>query len=498
MKTLFNSIFAAVNLYAEYFLGLLVSIIIARALPTEEYGLYASIIWTFGLITIGVNSGLSITVTKFVAEFSNHREEYLNSIIKYLNQLFLKRVGWVLLLFSAYYTILDPFDSLSILFVICLALASASKGFYVFGASVLKGKQEFKKLAVVGGVAAPLNLACVLAFSILYPTLHGFLSAYIMACMFYFFGVLIYSRSSRESGLAVVDVGDIARLNTQVFAATIIVFVNAVVFRQSQVIFLENANLLEQAAYFNIAFVLASAALTLVPGVYQEVLLPKMAKIENVQGRNDSIYRAQRYLFILGLAVVFPAVYYAGFIIEKMYGAKYAGAIVPLQLILLFRLVLLLNQGANLCLISNDRQATMAKFCSALLFVTVVLSILIVPVYGLQGAIAVYGISTVLIFIYYQYVSRRDGYRFISKGTLSRIVLSAIISSSMLFLSSYLFDGFIGVVLGSSLFLICFFFLLILLKGFDEAVIPLLNKVVTKLPGNLNKKASVLLLRLKP
>jgi O-antigen/teichoic acid export membrane protein len=52
MRTVIQTSLAALNLYSEYFLGLFVSIIIARTLSTEDYGIYSSGISVAGIVTI--------------------------------------------------------------------------------------------------------------------------------------------------------------------------------------------------------------------------------------------------------------------------------------------------------------------------------------------------------------------------------------------------------------------------------------------------------------
>ena len=99
MRTIFQASLAAVNLYSEYFLGLLVSIIIARNLSTEEYGIYSSAIWLAGLVTIAINAGLSITVTKFVAEFKKKNYQQLSSLLAFINRVLVKRIAFVIAVF---------------------------------------------------------------------------------------------------------------------------------------------------------------------------------------------------------------------------------------------------------------------------------------------------------------------------------------------------------------------------------------------------------------
>ena len=87
MRTSIQAAMAAINLYSEYFLGLIVSLAIARSLSTDDYGIYSSILWLAGLITLAINAGLALNVTKFVAEFKKKDESALPAIIAYFWQI---------------------------------------------------------------------------------------------------------------------------------------------------------------------------------------------------------------------------------------------------------------------------------------------------------------------------------------------------------------------------------------------------------------------------
>ena len=133
------------------------------------------------------------------------------------------------------------------------------------------------------------------------PSVESFLLAYCLACIAFGLSVFIF-KSDLPNACSSVNISDhTKRINTQILSATVIVFLGALVFRQGQILILENNNLLAEAGFFNIAFILATSAVTLIPGIYQEVLLPKIAKATKNHDFNRSLDQAQRYLLILCL-----------------------------------------------------------------------------------------------------------------------------------------------------------------------------------------------------
>jgi hypothetical protein len=63
-----NTLFSSVGTYTEYFLGMLVSIIIARHLGPGDFGTYSLVVWLVACGVIATNAGSTTTMIKFIAE----------------------------------------------------------------------------------------------------------------------------------------------------------------------------------------------------------------------------------------------------------------------------------------------------------------------------------------------------------------------------------------------------------------------------------------------
>lgn len=483
MRTVIQASFAAINLYSEYFLGLLVSIIIARSLSTEDYGIYSSAIWIAGLVTIAINSGLSITVTKFVAEF---RQQCLNSLSGLLYFMKIQLFKRILLVISIF-ILLIIFDieimRVPTWLVLTLVICAISKAIYIYKISIFKGLQRFDVLAKTSMIANPLNLLAVAICAYFFPNVESFLLAYCISCIAFGASILIFKNDLPNSSCNVVINNHTKRINTQILSATAIVFIGALVFRQSQILILENNNLLAEAGFFNIAFILATSAVTLIPGIYQEVLLPKIAKASKNQDFNHSVNQAQRYLLILCLMVLFPVIIYADVIIDLLYGQRYQSAVFALQMMVIFKVVIVVNNGANLTLISKDQQVTMAKTHLLIFIFALLLSFTITPQYGVNGALVVYGLLVAILVLSYHFLAKKQDYSFIPAKLFTQIFCASLISALPLFVINNYLSGVISAFVGGFIYLVLYIHLLLIFKGFDSSAGYIFKQLSAKAPA---------------
>ncbi|WP_286234347.1 oligosaccharide flippase family protein [Thalassotalea sediminis] len=486
MRTIIQTSFAAVNLYSEYFLGLLVSIIIARNLTTEEYGAYSSAIWIAGLITIAINSGLSITVTKFVSEFKSKSEEQLKELLGYTGRLLLSRILIVMIIFIGLIFLGAILSKFPMWLSLLLVTSAMFKAYYIYQTSIFKGLQRFEVLAKTSLIANPINLTAVIICSMWFSTIESFLMAYCIACIAFAFSILRFNKLIPAFSISKNTVFEHKkRVLTQVLSATAIVFFGAITFRQSQSIVLEQSGFLSAAGYFNLAFILATAAITLIPGIYQEILLPKLTRAIAEDNVERNILQAQRYLLILSSFVLFPVLIYAENIIDFLYGEKYLEAAFALRVIIIFRVLVVINNGANLTLISQDKQLSMAKVHTLLVIITLILSFFLTPKYGINGALVVYGsLSLILIFCFYG-LAAKIGYHFLPILNVLKILISALLASTPAIFINLHLTGLAALFLGSVVFAIIFLHLLLLTRGYDDSVVFLFKQLRSKAPKYL-------------
>jgi O-antigen/teichoic acid export membrane protein len=475
---------AAINLYSEYFLGLIVSLTIARNLSTADYGQYSSIIWIAGLITLAINSGLAINVTKFVAEFTKRNNGELSAVLAYFWRIQRLRVVIVVMLAIAVFVFQYGETKTELWLLIILFICSTIKADYMFRMAIFKGIKKYDVLAKTSLIANPFNITAVVLCAFFAPSLENFVLVYCAACLIYgtssrFFNAQLPENQWNEK---IINKHK-KRIIYQMLSATGIVFLGALIFKQSQVVFLEHNDLLSEAGFFNIGFLLSTAAITLIPGVYQEILLPKITDAVQNGDVKAQVLQAERYLITLSLLVVIPVLFYADIIIDVLYGERYQGAVFPLQVMIVLKAILTLNQGPNLTLISHDKQVGMVKAHILLFVIAIGVSLYLVPLWGLNGALITYGVLILILLLMYQYLAKKCGYKMTSFTHFFKILSAALLAASPLYVINQYLSGIPSVIVGTTTFFALYFNLLFVTKGYDDSVHFLLKNFSNKVPN---------------
>jgi len=484
MRTSVQAAMSAINLYSEHFLGLIISLTIARSLTPEEYGIYSSIIWLAGLFILAINSGLAINATKFVAEFLKREPDSLPAIVAYFWRIQKIRVSIVsslalVVLFLNHNQSYIGIGTLGIL-LFCVIVKSD----YMFRMAILKGMKKYDVLAKTSLLANPFNICAVLTCAYIAPTLDNFILVYCGACLVYGTSAcFFYKELPKNEWNADVINAHKKRIVFQMISATGIVFLSSIVFKQSQVLVLEQSSFLKEAGFFNIGFLLSMSAMTLIPGVYQEILLPKITDAVENGDVKQQVEQAERYLITLALLVAIPVVLYADVIIDVLYGEQYQKAAFALQVMIIIRAFMTLNQGANLTLISHDKQVGMVKLNIIIFIIAAILSVIIVPQIGLNGALIVYGILVFILLGSYSLLAKGCGYKMISLGSLARIILPASISAVPIIILNQFVSGIAATIIGSIIFAILYLNLLFVFKGYDKSVSVILKQIKPKVPA---------------
>lgn len=483
MRTSIQAAMSAINLYSEYFLGLIISLTIARNLSTDDYGVYASVIWISGLITLAINSGLGINATKFIAEFNKRDPKSLSAIVAYFWRI--QHIRILMVFAGAVCLLMFNYENtkMNLWLLIILFICGVLKADYMFRMAIFKGIKKFDIIAKTSLIANPFNIIAVLLCAYLDANLTNFILVYCSACIVYGVSARLYSEQlPQKSWDSDIIQKHKKRIVIQMLSATGIVFFGTLIFKQSQVMVLEQSNFFSDAGFFNIAFLLSTAAITLVPGVYQEILLPKITDAVDNGDVKSQVEQAERYLIALSLLVAIPVVLYADVIVDTLYGERYEGAVLGLQVMVVLKAIMTLNQGANLTLISNDKQVDMVKVNASMFIFAVILSFSIVPYLGLIGALIVYGVLVFILLFSYSILAKRCDYKMISFIQLLRIFIPAIISSLPALVINHYITGLLSAFIGSVVFAICYLNLLFFFKGYDASVGYILKNIEPKTP----------------
>jgi O-antigen/teichoic acid export membrane protein len=397
-QALRNTMFSSIGIYTEYFLGMLTSIFIARQLGPDDFGAYSAIIWLVAMGVAITNAGTASAVIKFVAELRGaDREALIAPTIRYLRRAqrwFLLAVViavGVLLLLSGQH-IATGFDHLWIFGFLAVAIALRSQ--YMFNVGIAKGFENFRATAIVASVATPLNLGLVLLAWALDAEVEALLVVFVIS------GVVFYAMSHRQVAHlippAAVDAtlpdALLRRVRRHMRLVAVTVTIGFFAASEMEVFFLNAFGDSHGAGHFKVAYLLASGAAMLVPGVIGALLLPMMANALS-QGRDIAGRRfvaSTTYLALLAAPLVAFGAVFAVPIIDFMYGAEYAPAAPVFAACLAACALATVSQSGSSLLISADRQITILILVILCGVIKVILDVLLIRAWGLGGATLAY------------------------------------------------------------------------------------------------------------
>jgi O-antigen/teichoic acid export membrane protein len=403
--TLANTLFSSVGIYTEYFLGMLTSIIIARHLGPDEFGAYSVVIWLVATGVAVTNSGAASAAIKFVAELRGaNRPEMIQPLLRWLRRAQLGFLAVVLvagaLLFLRYGRELMPGLDQRLLLAL-LVLTTCLRAAYMFNIGIAKGYENFRVTAVIAMIVTPVNLLLVLAAWWFDGPMEVFLGVFTVTSLAFWWA----SRRAVRRLLPVVvrDVPLDADLRRRVRRYTamvaITVTVSFVTASEVEMLFLSLYDSAAAAGHFKVAFQLASGAALLVPGVFGALLLPMMASALS-QGREVAgrkLAASTTYLALLAAPLVAFGIVFAAPVIVLLYGSAYAPAAPAFAVCLAAVSASTLSQGASGYLLGADRQKALMLVVMAGAAIKILLDVVLIVRYGLEGAIVAFCVTSVIV-----------------------------------------------------------------------------------------------------
>lgn len=398
-----NTLFSSAGIYTEYVLGMLTSILIARHLGPDSFGLYSLVIW---LVSVGMtmtNAGSSSAAIKFVAELrGGGREELIRPLLEYLRRtqrtcLLLVLAAAGLLAALAGDRLVPGFDRLALFGL--LALAISLRAPYMFNISLGKGFENFRATATVALIATPLNLAMVAAAWWLDAPMGAFLAVYAISSMV-FYGVSHCQTARLVPASAVTGLPPALkrRIVRHMRYVAVTVTVSFIAASDVEVLFLNLFASPAAAGQFKVAFQLATGAALLLPGVVGALMLPMMASAlsQGMERAGRRFVGATTYLTLLAAPLVAFGLVFAPAVIGLLYGASYAAAAPAFAVCLFGGSLGTVSQAASSLLISADRQRSIMLLVIANAAVKFLLDAVLTLHFGLAGAVAACTIANVL------------------------------------------------------------------------------------------------------
>ncbi|MEP7041502.1 MAG: polysaccharide biosynthesis C-terminal domain-containing protein [Dokdonella sp.] len=472
-----NTLFSSVGIYTEYFLGMLVSIIVARHLGPAHFGTYSLVVWMVGIGVTATNSGSATAVTKFVAELRGAgREDLVVPLLKHLRRLQLyflvavAAIGACVLTFGGE-RLAPGLNHLGLFGLLVVAVSLRAP--YMFNVNVAKGFENFRATATIAAIATPLNLTMVIIAWWIDAPVEGFLTIYaISSAVFY-----LISRQQIARMMPAVTKQEalppdlLRRLHRHIRIVAVMVTVGFLMASEMEVAFLTFYGNVAAAGQFKVAYQLAGGASLLVPGVFAAVLLPMMANALS-QGKEVAVRRfsaSTAYLAILAIPLIGFGIVFASPTIHLLYGSAYVAAAPVFAICLLGGGLGAIAQAASSLLISADHQHSMLYvylLCGILKFS---LDVVLISNYGLTGAMVAYIIVSVVWFATNMALGLRVSGARMPWERLARIALAGVLAALLVVPLRGVSPALLALALGGPLLCVAYALLTVCLGCWSRA-----------------------------
>jgi O-antigen/teichoic acid export membrane protein len=458
--------YSGINIYVEYLIGMASSILIARSMLPADYGSYTYFLWLVTLATSLVNAGISTGVIRFIADVRGKKEfEKINTVDAYLRRIQLFKIAILLGVVLGVYLWRPDFylpSHFGWLFVFVPVIVYC-KILHMYRISMLKGLESFKELALVPIIVSPVNFLVVLILYLSHMPLEGFFLAYFFTTLLYW-GVTRYLVKGVTHSLGATEIDEQykERIRRHLKVAGVSSILAFLVMSQSEIAFLKWFGYADAVAYFSIAHQLSGAAILLVPGVYSNILLPIIARTfaESREASAIKVKLSMVYLFQMCLLVGVPVIIFAPLLVNILYGEKYIPVAAVLAWLMSFSVIKGFSGSAMAYLTSADQQPVILKVTAIFVVITLGLDGILIWQFGLNGAIAAFGLSSVGMVIVinilaFRLLGQQPLWRQIGFTFFSALLSGAITKLMVMGLHVYAIDVFV-ILLGSLAYLIMY------------------------------------------
>ena len=374
-------------------LGLLVSILTARALGPADMGRYAFLVWLAGLVAIALSLGFPTTVTRYTAEtVAGARPGVAGALFAVA----LRRQGMLAIAAAVALAACALAAPAAWRWpLVMTAFSIPSLVLHGTVAAFLSGLRAFRWQAALGVGTLALQIALFALAALLDGGVAGFLLAHALANGAGLAAVAALARrEGRRAGAlpaAASEAGD-ARAEMLRYARSVsaLVVLDAVVWQRTEVAFLQALASPAEVAFYALAFGVA-AQVSRIPYHASVVLFPSFPALVGA-GRAAEVAAlhgtAMRYLVLLGTPLAVGLAVTAPAIVSLLWGAAYAPAGLVLAVLALGSLPAFAAGASPAVLHALRRQDRLVRQGFLAAGADVVLALALVPAAGALGAAA--------------------------------------------------------------------------------------------------------------
>lgn len=398
----------------RFVLGLVTSVLVVRGLGEHDYGVLSLIRASLSVTIVLGSVGIGQSLLKFLPTLrvAGDRAQ-ARLLVRHV--MLIQAIAWGVLAAVAY--VLTPwFESLfgieGIGFILSVAVVlSVFDLFFQKLAHVLNACYDTKLLSaaqIISHVVFTLLILIVMSrgYGVLGVIIAG-AAGQALACFMIIpkvFRVLAGRGTSDGTG----GIGGRRLLRFSVpFAA--IGILNMIVWRQSEVFFLAHFRTPEETGYFDLAYRIPQMMLEFVPGTIWPIIMAGFSEVyaKNPAHIGDVIRKYYKMLFLFSTPICFFGITFGGRIITMAFGEAMAPASVPTQVFFGIFTVSFFATPLSMSLYVMEKTHINLLIYLLLAVINVGLDILLIPRFGIVGAIIPVGLVILIQPFIYRFVLGR-------------------------------------------------------------------------------------------
>jgi len=491
-----NTTFGFIASVSEMGIAFVMVIVLARGLGTEQYGLYAYLMWFLGLVSVITNLGLGEMTRRFIPEAigqqSAQEPRGFVQLILMLRTAVALVITAVIVVTSGIWVRLVGEPANALLFII-VAMVVFPHGLQLALVTVFKGFQRFEYVFYLTLVIFPLRLILVivmmaLGFGVL-EVLYVNIATLLLGVLF---GFAMLHRLVPLTGLLSPSLlsSDVKKRALK-YALTMagVLYIGYLVNQEAEIFFIGLFCSVEEVGFYNLAFKISSLV-RLLPHAFAFALLPAIAERFG-SGELEKIKRmyctSVRYLMMVALPLAAGGIALADSLIVLLYGVDYAPAVILLQVIIVPFAIGGIALAGNQVICGINRPGFILKVTASLAILKIGLLLWLVQAYGVLGAAVassiplVLGLPALSIFI-----SRNVGAGWPVRDT-GKIILASLIMGVTVYALQGQLDTVPSLVLGIPLAVVVYVSAIFVFRVIDKQDLAHLKSIQDSMPIVLRK-----------
>lgn len=472
VKTIFkNMSWLLVSQIITSICGFIWTILMARYLGVEQYGIFGFAVSLTGILCILFDFGIGIHSVRHIATDYDSAPKYLGNAIP-LKGLF-SIFGFVVILIVL---IVMKCNELTITVTLIITIEQIIKKFVELMNATFQAFEEGKFQGISNTLLNILTFIFILIAIYTDLGLYGISIAYIIAnilTLIYCYHVLTkhLTKPNYELDKEFCKMVTIAALP---FAATVIL---SSIYYSIDMVMLTNIVGDYATGIYNATYKLIGV-LTMFYGIYGAVIFPVMSKLfKNDEKLLLTLYeKSIKYLMLAIIPIAIATTYYSTDIVHLIYGHQYDASSSVLSILIWTVCLLFISGAGNTLLNASYKEVTVTKIYAIAAVFNVILNFILIPHLSYNGAAITTVLSDVLIVIVQSYVIYKLGYK--PNKKLYYDLGKIIAGSSILGIALYFLNLNMWVALPVGI--IIYFATIYMLKVFDNDDTYIIKEILGK------------------